>query len=69
MCCVYASVAPSPTHLALHHHQQRSYSVCNTEMSSYKGVRGCEHAVKKSFYLNTIYFAAGGKKKKKATQS
>lgn len=29
-----------------------------------KGARDCEHAVKKAFYLNTIYFAAGGEKKK-----
>ncbi len=34
----------------------------NKEMSSYKGVRDCGHAVNKAFYLNTIYFAAGGKK-------
>lgn len=61
MCCVYVSVALSPTHHALDHHQQCSYSVCNTEMSSYKGDRDCEHAVKKAFYLNTIYFAAGKK--------
>ncbi len=61
MCCVYASVPPSPSHLALHHHQQCSYSMCNTEMSasSYKGVWYREHAVKKAFYLKTIYSAAG----------
>lgn len=54
----YAFAATIPTHFALHHHLQSSYSVHNIKMSmsSYKGIVGGK---KKTFYLKTHFMLLG----------